>query len=316
VLHPEGNNSFIMWAWLPAIKGNEAQAMKQLTAILFLVTAIMTISGCASGNPVVPVGPSTSLTLTSGNWLIVETTQLSPGVNNSPNYLRGSMTISDDTVTGNFFLDGNIIPLSGTISGNTVTLTGSSSNNVDMTISTTIQPGSILLGTFDEAQLGYSATGTVYGTYVPPLAGNWSGTVNTQYTTVIPNPNGDGGYISTSTDYQTGVTASIEQAAASSTIDNQPAFALSGTVILADSACFSSGSIALIIDPTQSYVAGEIASFVAASADGKTVYQYKGTLVDPTTPTAISPSPNGVSITTDSCDLGSIIGTTPSLMKP
>lgn len=278
--------------------------MRQLAAVLSLATAMIAISGCGGGGTTTTLPQS--LALNSGNWLFYvnsSTSATSSYPQNTP--LRGAMSTSGSTITANLQVnDGvstpncfpNPLVLSGSTSGDAVALTPTP-NNSALAIAASIEPGSILLGTYSCTSHGGGAdNGTVYGTNVPSLSGSWSGSLYS--VTIVP---GVGPRYSSMP-----LTASISQAAKSSSNDFPAgSFALSGTVTLTSSACFSSGSASLTIDPTQSYITGEQVFIFAASADGNTTFNWGSdgntvSLDNPTTATSMTGNSN-YGLSSESC---------------
>jgi hypothetical protein len=242
-------------------------ALKQLATILILAAALMAMSACGSGNSA-SQNNGAPLSLTPGNWLFIENSTAHPDFP-APSYFRGPLQTSSDSVTANFNVSGNAcfpapISLSGDTSSGVLNLTSAPDNNQVMTITATLNPGSNFDGTYSKPGGGPPScsndTGTVYGTYVPPIDGNWSGSL----ARVIGGP--------------IGVTASIQQGSVASPANNFP---LSGTLALSNDSCFTSGTI----DSTQSYVMGEQVLIVANSATSSvTLTAY---LVNPTKSTVI-----------------------------
>jgi hypothetical protein len=287
--------------------------VKQLAAILLLGTALITISGCTGGKAPVVADPST---LNSGNWLMIvnsitSTSDLYP----QNRHFRGTMEAASNAVSANLSLSdeqsANCFPdslvLSGSISSNTVTLTPVP-NDSDLTITATVNPGGILLGTYNCTSQGAGAdNGTVYATNIPPISGVWSGTLPESVSTWVPNPSG-GGTIST-TNYTIGAAATIIQSSTPAPSDSSRippySFALGGTVTLTNSTCFISGSSTLTIDSTQSYINGEQVFISAVSADGTEGFTW-GTsqrpisLDDPTTALSML-NPSNFSAFSGSC---------------
>jgi hypothetical protein len=210
------------------------------------------------------------------------------------------MAISDNTITANLnaktdpadnskhFANcfGTTRAFSGTISGDSATLSPLKNDDLLLTITTTIEPGGILLGTYSCAPktTGSADSGTVYATNVPSISGTWSGT--------LP---GRAGTIYSPAIYPTAVTASIVQSSSASPDNNPPdSYSLSGTVTLENSHCFTSGSSVQTIDPTQSYIAGDEIFITSSSADGSEGFtwglnsSYPITLDNPTLATAMS----------------------------
>jgi len=300
--------------------------MKQLASILLLAIALIAISGCAGERTPVVADPST---LKSGNWLVIvnsitSTSDLYP----QNRHFRGTIEATSNAASADLALSGeqsaNCFPdrlvLSGSISGNTVTLTPVP-NDSDLTITATVKPGGILLGTYKCTSQGAGAdNGTVYATNIPFISGVWSGTLPESVSQWVPSPSG-GGTIST-TNYTIGVAATIVQSStpAPSNSSHIPpySFALAGSVILTNSACFNSGFSTLTIDPTQSYINGEQVFISAASADGTEGFTW-GTsqrpisLDDPTTAASMN-NPSNFGAFSDACRFDTYYSA--SLTKP
>ena len=271
----------------------EAQGMKLSVMTLILATAMMTVTGC-SKDP--STGSSTQLALNSGNWLLYANSTVTE--NSSTAYphnmpIRGTITVNGGAVSTNLAVNNGVsLPCfqnpfapSGEVSGGSVTL-APTSNSSNLAITATIEPGSILLGTYNcSPQQGNADNGTIYGVNVPALSGSWSGTAILVVSGYIP---GTGVF---SDSYPVLVAASIQQTSSSSTIGGLPAYALSGTVTLTSSYCFSSGTSLMTIDPTQSYVTGDDVNIVASAPNGTMSYAQASAaspIIVPTTATQMS----------------------------
>lgn len=270
--------------------------MKRRVLVLCLVTVLMGIPGCAGlGNS---SSPPLTATLAAGNWLFfVDSSFFTlPHLRNVP--LRGALTTTGNTVTANLVTSSVIgapcfsesLILSGSTSGNTVTLAPpvpvtkppTPPDTSDLSITTTLQPASILLGTYTctSVKAGLDS-GTVYGTYIPPVSGTWTGTVPgvASNSNALPPP-------------PTAMSASFLQSTTPVGTNNPiaipQAFGLSGTVTLINPTCFPTGPAVLTIDQTQSYITGEHLVVYARSTDLLTSFSYVGGLDDPTAATTAS----------------------------
>jgi hypothetical protein len=260
----------------------EAPGLKQPAKLLLLAAATIMVSGCGKSTATSVTPPPA--TLTSGNWLIVETGTSTPmGGVGTPynNTLRGALATSSGALTGVFATGNNqtLQNLSGSLSGGMVTLSSAPDflgqiYNIDATI----QVNSTLIGTYnlEDGFNGETSTGTVYATNVPSLSGNWAGTMPA----VAPYD-------------ATGVAATIVQSATASpsSVTNFPTtayvFPLSGTVTLTNSTCFSSGSFALTIDPTASYINGDQVTLTAIYSPGEVGFTWTGTVLNPNLATTL-----------------------------
>jgi hypothetical protein len=238
--------------------------LKQL-AIVLLAAALIAMTACGSGKSAV----QNTQTITGGNWLLIENTTAYPAYRNDNVYLRGPLQISGDTMTANFNVSGNpclpsTITFSGTTSDGIVNMTSAPANGQVMAITGSINPGDNIGGTYTKPG-GVIASctddsGTVYGTYVPPINGNWSGDIAVVNSSPIV------------------VNVSIQQAAAASPGN---IFPISGTLAASNDTCFTSGTI----NDTQSYINGEQVVIVANS--GVSTVTLTGYLVNPTLSTQI-----------------------------
>lgn len=251
-------------------------ALKQLAKILLLAAALIAMSACGSGGASQSAGAAPSLT--AGNWLFIENSTAYPG--SAQAYFRGPLQTSGNSISASLSYSANInynsgndcwpastvVAFSGTTSGGTADLTSAATDGQVMTITGTVNPGGSFDGTYTKpgGPSGVNTcsddNGTIYGTAVPPLDGNWSGTLS---------PLGNGNTY--------GVTASVSQAASA----QQGIYPLSGSLAFANNSCFTSGTI----DSTQSYVTGERVVIVANSATSSVVLN--GSLVNPTLATVI-----------------------------
>jgi hypothetical protein len=267
--------------------------MRQTLVSLVLAAAMLTVSGCANNSS---SGSSTQLTLNSGNWLLYANSTVAANTStyyphNTP--IRGSVTISGSSISANLVANNGVnlpcfqnpFDLSGEAGSESVTLAPTPPNTPNLAITASIEPGSILLGAYSCSTTSIGAdSGTIYGVNVPSLSGNWSGTAPF----VIESYSGG---VVTTTDYPIPVAATIQQASSSSTISGLFAYALSGTVTLTSSYCFSSGSSTMTIDPNQSYVTGDMVSIVASASNGTMSYSGLSTqppIIIPTTATQLS----------------------------
>ena len=257
--------------------------MRHFAAILVFGTSAAIISGCSSGGTSMPVAPTP--TLKSGNWLIVETgvSVLSAANGGGSEVfnanLRGPLTISGGTITGN--LSSNDQPplaYSGTTSGDTVSLTSAPDfNGESYKLAGAINSNGTVLGTYslENGYNGLTSTGTLYGTNIPAIAGSWNGTL-------------PGGFSGASQYPASTISANLTQASSASIINDVSAFVISGTFALTNSSCTGPGSVNLIIDPTASYISGDLLVFSAASADGTESFTWSSRLDNPTLATATS----------------------------
>ncbi|MFZ1086532.1 MAG: hypothetical protein WAN35_16330 [Terracidiphilus sp.] len=285
--------------------------MKLSVMTLILAAVMMTVTGCAKDPS---TGASTQIALNSGNWLLYANSSVT--ANSSPSYphnmpIRGILTVSGNAISTNLAVNNGVsLPCfqnpfdpSGEVSGGSVTLAPPSDKS-NLAISATIEPGSILLGTYNcSPQQGNADNGTIYGVNVPSLTGSWSGTA--PYVLQVYS-----GGVVTSKDYPVVVTASIQQASFSSPINGLPAFSLSGTVTLTSSYCFVSGASNMTIDPSQSYVSGDIVDIIASASNGTMNYSGFSSQPPITIPTTASQLSATMTITGDNNNC-SISVTTP-----
>lgn len=287
--------------------------LKQLATSLLLAGMLLSITACSSSKP-----PSTGTpySLTSGNWLLLEDSVLGiDGVHPKNVRLGGLLTAGSGlsaivVPTGStsnpcFPLQSPVpapIVFSGTSSGNTLDLAqAQQQDGSKMTITASINPGNNFVGTYTESGIQGTTTncqpdtGTIYGTLVPPLSGNWTGTLPAQ-----------AGTINTPSIDQTDVAASLVQVATLSEDVNAPAtigtFPLSGSVVL-NNPCLPSGTVTLAVDSAKSYVKGDVLTISARSSDQTISFitVTPASLSDPTTATVINFGGNSVVVSGGAC---------------
>jgi len=274
--------------------------LKSLATTLILAASLVALSGCGNS---VKKAPATTAKLASGNWIFYVNSTTPPPVGAIDQYptklpLRGSLTTSSSALTIAVTTNGGIgapcfpqnMSLAGTVDGSTAILTPTP-NDSALTITASPEPVSILLGNYTckSESVGVD-NGTFFGTNVPALDGNWTGTLS--------DSNKFNGAPAT------GLTTALKQA---STVlgpeSNSPgAFALSGTVTVSNTQCFNSGSADLIVDNTLSYITGEQVSLTAVSADGNTVFHWNANLDDPSAATSMTLS-SSASLQGNSCSI-------------
>jgi hypothetical protein len=264
--------------------------LKQQIKVLLMASMLMVMSSCSGSGSGVGGGTGPGggpQGITAGNWVVIGTSQLQYA---SSEALGGSLSVSGNDVSMLATAAGTCFylptALSGSMNGNSITLTSASVQGKTIEVMGTVYNGSNIGGTYQIT--GGPArcngdTGTVYGTLIPSLSGNWSG--NLQEVPAVP-PND----LSTLNTVTLGL--SVTQATSPST---NGSFALSGSVTPSatlgvppecnpsnpkppaycsvppppgsNSPCFATGTI----DPTQSSVQGDVVTMVVDADSGATV---------------------------------------------
>lgn len=261
--------------------------MRRVVEIVLAAAALLAMSSCGSGVQVSGGDPLPATQgLTAGNWFLVATSQVfAEGGNATSTNLGGPLAAATGSV-GNGMLAPSIgclvtyelnnqgiavstpVPFVGSLNGNAMSLANSPSvNGAVTTITGTLINGSLLDGNYSSqggpaSQFGNHELcdgdyGTVYGTFVPPLTGSWSGSLtNVDNDPNIPTPGPTGDTVS--------ITASLVQG---STPSADSSFPLSGSLELQinntsglDLSCYGSGGQ---IDSTQSSILGNSVTIVA-----------------------------------------------------
>ena len=197
---------------------------KVLVVLAFLAVLLAGCGG-SSSSP----GPTSTLTIQSGNWNISASSIAAPGVTflaggnlmQSGNSISGVVHIFNSTCFGQT----TDVPVSGSVSGQSVTLSSPAIQGQTVTVSLN-GSSTALSGTYSVAGTGCAAgdRGTVNANLVPSITGSWHGTF-----TSTANPG-------TTVD----ATADLTQSA---TADAHGLFAVTGTVTFTGSTCFTSGTI-------------------------------------------------------------------------
>ena len=272
--------------------------MKQLAAILLLGATTLILCSCGGSSTHATTPPA--LTLTAGNWLLendsaVKTTFPQGGTESGPTGVKlgGQLSMSGASMVpiGNpdpcFPLQkptASPLDFTSSGSGNSLVLTWPG-NNQTLTITAGLNPGNTVVGTYTETGNGTTNcsvdNGTVYGTLVPSLNGNWAGSLPGQV-----------GTSNTPTIEPTALTAAFTQATALSTdVNNNNTFGtfpLSGTITLTNP-CLTAGALSLTIDNTVSYVVGDLMNLSTKPAQDGTVFSLsKVSVDDPTTATSMT----------------------------
>ncbi len=267
--------------------------MKQLAATLLLGAATLILSSCGGSSS--HVTPPATLTLTAGNWLLANDSVIKTATTEGPTGVKLGGELS--AMGASMIPIGNADPcfppqkptasplvFTGSGSGNTIVYTWPG-NNQTLTITAGLNPGNTIVGTYTET--GNTTAdctadnGTVYGTLVPSINGNWSGT--------LP---GQAGTSNTPTIEPTTVTAAFTQSSTLSTnVNNNTTFStfpLSGTINLTNP-CLTAGALSLIIDNTASYIVGDTIGLSTKPAADGTVFSLSNVLLsDPTTATSMT----------------------------
>jgi len=241
--------------------------MRRFSVMLCTAALLIATTACGSHSD---TSAQASASLTSGNWLLSTTsstiTTNSSGVPvRTYSILRGPLAQTGSSVYAAMVFDGGtpfsysdplrcyINPAPNAFSGtvdNGLTLNSTAVGNSVLTISAPVSSATTFTGTYVSTAGSFCLsgdTGTVYGIYVPPLAGSFGGTL--QNFAKYPN---------------LGVTATFSQ---SQSADKVGHFALSGTVSMKNYPCFTTGTI----DSTRSYITGESIVLLAADTKGATV---------------------------------------------
>lgn len=156
------------------------------TATLMFVTLILAACGGSSSTPA-------ATGALSGNWQInlvqnypLPTTQLSVSgfVVQSDNNLSGNVEVPSTSATYLFHC-GGVAPLTGTVSGQSVTFSLSVGGTVEEFSGTLGADGTSMTGSYQAVGgacfPGTSTTGTFTSLLVPPLNGNFTGTIDSLY---------------------------------------------------------------------------------------------------------------------------------------
>lgn len=242
--------------------------------------------------------------MTAGNWVITVTSNQGNGTGGS-NFLpvvltwEGPVTTSNNAVSMAAYLSnydwndkscGGSWPssnstITGNLNGNNITLSFALTKYTSIAITGTLSSETNLSGTFQASTTNPACSqvsafsGTVSGAYIAPITGNWQGTLTEtkeDLTGVVLQSN------------IADVAAAITQASSPVTVNqgaDGPAsgYPLSGTVAFAGALCYESGQV----DPTQSYIAGEMVRIVVLAPDNIS-YDF------PETPSSLDPTQQSV----------------------
>lgn len=262
-----------------------------------IVAAAMGISGCGGGGISVSGSGSAAATtqpMSEGNWYLTATSQVASSSGTIiHSFFNGAAAVSGSSVTLTTTPSSICLPvytpvtLSGSISGDTLTLTTPAQSGSAQTIAITgaLSNGTNLNGSFavngaSASDPCYGVYGTAQGLHVPSLTGAWTGTVTEAAYDENGNPllDANGNAI---TNVAT-ISGSITQSSTASVFvldpwDSYEAFALSGTLTITNSPCYTTATI----DSTQSYVYGDTFKLVLNTDTGGTLTSTARSL-DPT----------------------------------
>lgn len=196
---------------------------------------------------------------------------------------------------------GDPVAFSSSITGSSVVFESASVNGGVTTITTTINNGTNMGGTYLSVGGPVSSVfhdtfcngdqGSIYGTQVPDVSGNWTGALaNWAPDPVTANVGPTGDLVN--------VTLSLQQA---STPNLDGSFSLSGNLAIDGLPCYSSGGS---LDSTRSFIQGDLVTITFVTA-GSTI-QLMGSLANPAVATQMgAPLGNGslglMSLTTTAC---------------
>jgi hypothetical protein len=271
----------------------------RLFALLLVCVCGPVLSGCGGGGFSVSGVPKAKAPVppTQGNWYLaaISSTLAGPVGGLITNY-SGPLAVSGGSVsvttTGNdsCFSANTPLVLSGPNSGSNITLSSPQStlSGFTLTITGNVTNGTSMDGTYQLA--GSTDTkscradiGTVYGTSVPVFNGTWTGTVNeNQYPSGGLNGLAPTGYVPNAA----GMSINTTQATTAATFPNPGggtimAYPVSGSITWTNANCYGSGTI----DPTQSYILGNIVNLtVINAAGGYPSYSVGTILAQPSSP--------------------------------
>ena len=270
--------------------------MKQLAAILLFAAATLTLCACGGNSTHATTPPA--LTLTAGNWLLANDSVIKTETAQGPTGVKlgGEFSASSASMIPIGNADPCFPPQKPTATPLVFTGSGSGSsansivltwlgNNQTLKVTAGLNPGNTIVGTYTESgnTTGncVADNGTVYGTLVPSINGNWNGT--------LP---GQAGTSNTPTIEPTTVKAAFMQSSTLSTdVNNNTTFGtfpLSGTITLTNP-CLTSGALSLTIDNTASYIVGDTIDLSSKPATDGTVFSLRNVLLtDPTAATAMT----------------------------
>src|SRR4051812_847260 len=206
-----------------------------LGCVLIVCSFMVGCGGSSSGGG--GGGGSQNASITSGNWYVEATSQVSAG---QKSYLVGGLVQTGTTISGTTHIDNSNcydlfnddVPFTGTVSGSNVTLTSASVTGQVIKVTGWITSASTGTGTYTIT--GGCANvdhGNITAMHVPAISGTWKATEVSGSTTIT-------------------TTVNITQQATSSP---DGSFPLTGTVTFTNSACAPTGTI----DP-MSFTAGDI----------------------------------------------------------
>ena len=200
--------------------------------------------------------------VTAGNWYLQASSLVIVDASQVPQ-LGGSLTQTESPISGvlhvsnsSCFDEATDIPISGTVNGDIVTLTSDDIVGQIITI-TGSATSNLITGTYSVANgCAGGDHGTITAVLIPPVTGNWTGTIHTDDGT------------------NKGATASFAQDS-----PNAGGYSpLSGTLTLSGFQCTMSGTLAT----EQSWLLGNLVQAVVTMSDGS-VLTFNGLITDAST---------------------------------
>ena len=252
----------------------------RLNGILLGSAGVLALTACGGGGYSVSgvAKPAPASAPSQGNWYLAATSSsLAAGGSAVVTSYSGPLTVSGGNASVTTIGNGSCFPpntlvLSGPTSGNNVSFSSpqSTTSGFVLTITGTVHDGTNMDGTYQLAGSTNTTScradvGTVYGTSVPLFSGTWTGTVNENRYSSGLNGTAPVNYVPN----LAGMSIATMQATTTVSFANPGggtinAYPLSGTVTWTNATCYGSGTI----DPTQSYIVGNLVNIAVIKAAG------------------------------------------------